>query len=1231
MIVERLVAHDTPKRATVAHVTMWLSLASGIGLVLWLCLRDWLTSSVVQYPYAISFLDTIAILLGVGAARSALSASRLWDVLTVLGASICVLAYLPTSAAYTLALYHVAPAVPVFTLALALPRAFSRSAWPTLSEIVLWLRHARQVLTTPMSGKALGSTLAGNVRPSGVRRFGAAFVLNFSGPVSGHVRWLLSVAASLAACVALVFDARTQSVDQHPPILFFSLGLLACLHAIRWISRRQKTSLIPPTVMAAIFGVLYLAAPFASRLAVFVFGVSENGAPSPSSSLLLNWFLACSIAPFAVSGLLDLLWPPKRKPAIDALEMSPESTVPDTVFEKKAVAKARGGNFRLIALGALTLICLILEWKWDGAKTAYFAQGLWAVSVLVCGLTLPDLILYARRQNQEFLENHRDRWVDRLNEQVDFRGIGKGIVKSIRGFLTWKIDLGALSEMRDARSKKRIASTHARAWDEKPSVISRLRNGVGIGRSISPFSIAVLQTLALVAGVMGLTVAPHGNAHASSLYLGLWVLAAVVALRIAGSRGRLGRWIQSGALAAIGLFPMVIALKSEISLPAYQPYAFRWLTLGSGITQLPSENGLEFIGEQGIVAWLLIGVALTWGVRRAADIVGKHEADPSLAFEETQGKESSESALDLFCAAAVAVIITLYWGLSFSNPCVLLTMAISIGAFFAVSRKPKPAKRAASPKRWKAVALAACMVIGAGVGFKMYVKSIAGGYTPGAPSPYVAWRNLPEPVRKTVQTNIPVAMTWSEGHALIRRCFGAELDTPLSAPAYVAARITGADYSTNPLRSAAATLLGMSLSSTASSDRLNELYVNLQDYGYIGGPKTNQRTIGVAQMSQRMFGVAPASLKAEQTDFLVGSPLRVNNLALLASAVPVRFVVAPSRYSYTRYDPKGLPPVGGSEMHNGVLNNKSQFASYIIANGTYPYVSAINRAIPLNGYNNATEAWSVNDSGIIAGSSAGWASYWDKDGDIHNLGTLPRFAYCAARSINNRGEVAGYAWNADAPEGSTDFRNTAHAFLWSHGRMHDLGVPSGYISSRAYAINNRGQVAGWLLTKSGQTHAMFWQDGMIHDLGTFPGGQTSVANAINDAGQVVGSSQRQDGSVTACLWQNGRMLDLGLLPGDVYSRALGINELGQIVGESRRDTNVNYPGGTAFVWDSKGSIQDVTPLFAKNKEQAMQVGHCTTALSINNLQEILGYGFYELIQSPRYHFVLTPISKTNNH
>ena len=167
-----------------------------------------------------------------------------------------------------------------------------------------------------------------------------------------------------------------------------------------------------------------------------------------------------------------------------------------------------------------------------------------------------------------------------------------------------------------------------------------------------------------------------------------------------------------------------------------------------------------------------------------------------------------------------------------------------------------------------------------------------------------------------------------------------------------------------------------------------------------------------------------------------------------------------------------------------------------------------------------------------------------------------------------------------------------------------------------------------MLTKSGQTHAMLWSHGVMHDLGTLPGGQTSVANAMNNTGQIVGSSQGPDGKVSACLWQGGRILNLGRLPGDVYSRALSINDSGQIVGESRLDTNVNYAGGTAFVWDAQHGIQDLVPMFSGDSEWHKKIAHCTTAASINGRGDILGYGFFEVLKAPRTHFLLQ-INSTN--
>ena len=68
-------------------------------------------------------------------------------------------------------------------------------------------------------------------------------------------------------------------------------------------------------------------------------------------------------------------------------------------------------------------------------------------------------------------------------------------------------------------------------------------------------------------------------------------------------------------------------------------------------------------------------------------------------------------------------------------------------------------------------------------------------------------------------------------------------------------------------------------------------------------------------------------------------------------------------------------------------------------------------------------------------------------------------------------------------------------------------------------------------------------------LGTLGGG-TSKALAINERGEIVGDSSRADGSTHGFLWRNGKMADLGVLAGGDFSSAQGINDRGEIVGVS---------------------------------------------------------------------------------
>ena len=67
----------------------------------------------------------------------------------------------------------------------------------------------------------------------------------------------------------------------------------------------------------------------------------------------------------------------------------------------------------------------------------------------------------------------------------------------------------------------------------------------------------------------------------------------------------------------------------------------------------------------------------------------------------------------------------------------------------------------------------------------------------------------------------------------------------------------------------------------------------------------------------------------------------------------------------------------------------------------------------------------------------------------------------------------------------------------------DLGALGG-TSSRAFGINNLGQVVGDYKTSDGHEHAFVWQDGVMTPLS--PSGEFSdtVARGINDAGTIVG-------------------------------------------------------------------------------------------------------------------------------
>ena len=96
------------------------------------------------------------------------------------------------------------------------------------------------------------------------------------------------------------------------------------------------------------------------------------------------------------------------------------------------------------------------------------------------------------------------------------------------------------------------------------------------------------------------------------------------------------------------------------------------------------------------------------------------------------------------------------------------------------------------------------------------------------------------------------------------------------------------------------------------------------------------------------------------------------------------------------------------------------------------------------------------------------------------------------------------------------------------GQSLDIGSLGG-TDTQPNAINNSGEIVGFSTTPN-TTHAFLYA-GKMKDLGVLIGAVTSDANGINDEGDVVGQSSFADGNSRAFLYTDGVMEDLNSLIG----------------------------------------------------------------------------------------------------
>jgi probable HAF family extracellular repeat protein len=226
----------------------------------------------------------------------------------------------------------------------------------------------------------------------------------------------------------------------------------------------------------------------------------------------------------------------------------------------------------------------------------------------------------------------------------------------------------------------------------------------------------------------------------------------------------------------------------------------------------------------------------------------------------------------------------------------------------------------------------------------------------------------------------------------------------------------------------------------------------------------------------------------------------------------------------------------------------SEFQAFLYSNGSMTNINSVSL------FPAGTAAWGVNNSGQVVGtgylSSSNSHAFLYSGGKMVDLG--PRGAYQAsAVAINNAGQIVGSYYLASGKAGE---------FFYSNGKMTTLPVPAGSSAVSAFAINDNGEIAGAIYPNTGApAHAASYSNGVWTDLGAMSGALASTAKAMNISGQVVGTAvfrqtqyhpPKPGKHVPFIATANG-LVDLNTLipPGTGFTLtdALGINASGQIL------------------------------------------------------------------------------------
>ncbi|MFA5251925.1 MAG: DUF3466 family protein [Phycisphaerae bacterium] len=218
---------------------------------------------------------------------------------------------------------------------------------------------------------------------------------------------------------------------------------------------------------------------------------------------------------------------------------------------------------------------------------------------------------------------------------------------------------------------------------------------------------------------------------------------------------------------------------------------------------------------------------------------------------------------------------------------------------------------------------------------------------------------------------------------------------------------------------------------------------------------------------------------------------------------------------------------------------------------------------------------------LIANPASADVSY-----NIIDLGTLPGYETSRAWCINNNGQIVGFVDALD------NFKEKAVLFdATGGGNNIDLGTLGGE-NSFASSINNNGQIVGGAMNSaSPDTTCATIFDASGEGVNTSLG--KGFANSINNNDLIVGASEGKGHAVLFDPTGQGDNTDLGTLEGYLYSEARSINNNGVIVGYSFSSGDSR---ATLFSPNGQGSNIDLGTLG----------GQSSAAVSINDNGQIVG-------------------------